>query len=82
MRSAILDASASQWHLGVGLRKLRLPRRAGFPPAVRASPVWSEWLPTDHLAAVPRRRGIYTRHQGGTRKKLLAAPAPLAAMPV
>ena len=82
MRSAILDASASQWHLGVGLRELRLPRRAGFPPAVRAYPVWSEWLPTDHLAAVPRRRGIYTRHQGGTRKKLLAALPPLAAMPI
>lgn len=39
MRSAILDASASQWHLGVGLHELWLPRRAGFPPAVRAYPV-------------------------------------------
>ena len=56
--------------------------RAGFPPAVRASPVWSEWLPTDHHTAVPRRRGIYTWHQGGTRKECLAALPPLAAMPI
>ena len=53
-------------HPGVVSRKLRLPRPrripAGFPPAVRASPVWSEWLPTDHHTAVPRRRGIYTWH--------------------
>ena len=39
------------------------------------------WLPTHRLLAAPGRCGVYAWHQGGTRKKLLAALAPLAARP-
>ncbi len=80
--SAILAHHRSRGTWASAIASYGCRARAGFPPAVRASPVWSEWLPTDHHTAVPRRRGIYTWHQGGTRKECLAALPPLAAMPI
>ena len=82
LRSAKLGASAAQ--LAPGHRHPRAVATAPLPDFRRLSglPVWSEWLPTHRRSAAPEWRSIYVRHQGGTRKKLLAGLAPLAARPL
>ena len=71
----------------------RVAPRRRQPQATAAAPVPDshravrfpgliEMAPDPPPQGGPKRRGIYTRHQGGTRKECLAALPPLAAMPI
>ena len=80
---AIRDTGASESRGTSASAATSYGRRAnaGFPPTVRL-PGLIEMAPDPPPQGGPKRPGIYTWHQSGTRKECLAALPPLAATPI